>query len=485
LSGASRLLAVSALGALVVACTLTRTSVDSCTTNADCRAAFGSGRVCASDGICEVAPPNPRCTQTFPADLLTRPESYPNVLVFGALVVNGIASQAARGNATRLAATQINEQGGLDGRLFGVVFCDVNEDPKYDSLKRTDAVIQSGKYLADVIGAPAFVGPSASGDVLALFKALQADNRDVLVMSPSATSPELTTAEPAPTDDKPGLLWRTAVPDTLQGAAIAQYLDAVTMPAPVTNVVVIEEKGAYGDGLEAVFRQSFQKDGRTIRTIPFTAGNTSERDAATLDAASGNPQYVLFFSSQSPDESAFVTSANASGKYAAINVFLSDTAANADLLKNTATASGLYSRITGSRPAVPAGPVYDLFKISYTGAFKDDPSAYTFVPHAYDGTWLVFYGSAYALRREGKVTGSGISRGLRHIVATGDEIQVRPDSWKKVADELAANHNVNVTGASGKLDYNPATEETTGIIDIWKIAPDGMSIQTLTTIEPR
>ena len=105
-------------------------------------AAFGIGRVCASDGICEVAPPNARCTQTFPADLLTRPESYPNILVYGSLVVNGIESQRARGNATRLAATQINEQGGLDGRLFGIVFCDVNEDPKYDSLKRTDAVIR-------------------------------------------------------------------------------------------------------------------------------------------------------------------------------------------------------------------------------------------------------------------------------------------------------------------------------------------------------
>jgi ABC-type branched-subunit amino acid transport system substrate-binding protein len=348
--------------AVLASCTLTRTSVDSCTTNADCRAGFGIGSICTADGLCEKAPPNPRCTRTFPEDLLSRPESYPNAIVFGSMIVSGIESQRARENATRLAATQANEGGGLDGRIFGFVFCDVAEDPKYDSLKRADAVIATGKYLADVIGAPAFVGPSASPDVLGVFNALKAENKSVLVMSPSATSAELTKIDvEQASDDNPGLLWRTAVPDTVQGSVIARHLE--TIDPPVTNVRVVFEKGAYGEGLEKVFRAAAAttKNNPSIQSFGFAAGNSSERDQAILSGGEGSPQYVLFFSSQSGDQSAFVIGVNTLTSYQTVKLFLSDTAANVDLLNNAKMAAAVFPRIIGTRPAVPAGPVYDLF----------------------------------------------------------------------------------------------------------------------------
>ncbi len=474
--------------AAVASCTLTRTQVDECSSNADCRTAFGIGSVCGGDGICEKAPPNPRCTRTFPEDLLTRPESYPNALVYGSLVVSNIESQKARENATRLAITQANEQQGLDGHLFGIVFCDVAEDPKYDSLKRTDAVVATGRYLADVVGAPAFVGPSASPDVLAVFDAVKAN--DVLVISPSATSPELTTRDivPTATDERPGLLWRTAVPDTVQGVIIARHLD--TLVPAVSSVAIVFEKGAYGEGLERVFRGAFEKPGRNLQSFPFAAGVSGERDQRIVEAGATAAQYVLFFSSQSGDQSAFVTAAAGLGSYndpddaKKKRLFLSDTAANQDLFKNTQTATAIYPRIIGSRPAVPAGTAFDLFKTSYTGAFKQDPSSFTFVPHAYDATWLVLYGSAYSLRREGKVTGSGIARGLRRIARGGEEVLVAPGSWARVRDDVSNDKPVNLTGASGPLDYDPATEETTGAIDIWKISADGTSIEKVTTYQP-
>lgn len=470
-----------ALVAVLASCTFTRTSVDSCTTNADCRAGFGIGSVCTGEGLCEKAPPNPRCARTFPEDLLTRPESYPNAIVLGSLVVGGIESQRARENATRLAATQVNEQGGLDGRLFGIVFCDVAEDSKYDSLKRTDAVIATGRYLADVMGAPALVGPSASPDALAVFEALR--DKEVLVMSPSATSPELTGADvPTASDETPGLLWRTAVPDTVQGSIIARHLE--TFDPPVTTVNIVFEKGAYGEGLEKVFRASFTKNTPTINSFGFTAGNSGERDGAIVGAGDGKPQYVLFFSSQAGDQSAFVTGVAGLTSYQDVKLFLSDTAANGDLLTNAASASAVFPRIIGTRPAVPAGRVYDLFKFSYNAAFKDDPNRFTFVPHAYDATWLVFAGAAYSLRRENAVTGRGIARGLRRVASGGDTVDLAPGSWQRIRDEFGNDKPVNLVGASGNLDYDPATEETKGDIDIWKIASDGQSIELVTKYSP-
>ncbi|MBM4367534.1 MAG: hypothetical protein FJ102_15080, partial [Deltaproteobacteria bacterium] len=45
-------------------------------------------------------------------------------------------------------------------------------------------------------------------------------------------------------------------------------------------------------------------------------------------------------------------------------------------------------------------------------------------------------------------------------------------------------NDVNVQGASGALDYDPVTEETTGPIDVWVIAADGESFEVAETIEP-
>lgn len=470
---------VGALALAMASCTLTRVDFDSCATNADCREVFGSGFVCAEGGLCERAAPNARCATTFPADLLTRAESHRDVLTVGAIMDRSVETQAAREDAIQLAVMQVNEERGLDGRPFGIVFCDVAQSAEYDSLARTDAAVASARYLAEVIGVPAIIGPSASGDVLAVFDALK--DSGVLVISPAASSPSLTGYDTlSPTDDAPGLLWRTAPPDTIQGEAIASHL--VTAYPDVKNVVVLNEKGAYGTALAEVFEQAFVGSGRSAEVVPFES--TSQRDAAIVHAAESKPPFVLFFSSQTSDAIAFLNGAASNDAYADIALFLTDSAANPDLLSGAAGAAAVFPRVIGSRPAVPQGPTFDLFKTSYSAAFKKDPSALSFVPHAYDAAWLVFYGSAYALGQERRVTGAGIARGLRRISAPGPETPITPANWATIAGALGGGGSVNLAGTSGTLDYDPATEETTGLINIWSISADGKRIEPGPIVSP-
>jgi branched-chain amino acid transport system substrate-binding protein len=468
--------------ALVLAssCTLTRTSVDSCKSNGDCRTAFGVGLTCGSDGLCETAPVNARCTTTFPADVLTRSASYPGVLLVGSLMDRSVESQRARENAIRLAATQVNEANGLDGRLFGVVFCDVAESATYDSAKRTDAAVASARYLADVVGVSVILGPSSSTDALAVHAAVK--DLDVVVISPAATSPALTGADvKVATDAVPGLLWRTAPPDTLQGAAIVRHLRA-TFPE-VTSVALVSEKGAYGDALAQVFTSGFAQEGRTV--TPFPYGTSSERDAAIVGAGGTGTKIVLFFSSQTADAIAFLNAAQSLPSYATTNLFLTDSAANKDLLGGAASASAVFARVSGSRPAVPQGPTFELFKTSFNAAFRQDPNTFSFVSHSYDAAWLAFYGTARAVRHDKRITGVGIARGLRSVSDKSPEIPVSPASWPRISDTLGSGGTVNLVGASGSLDYDASTEETSGLVDIWKISADAASIETLTTIDPR
>lgn len=465
--------------AALASCSLTRTSFDDCKTNTQCRTTFGIGSVCGGDGICEPAKPNPRCVVTFPEDLLLRPKSYPGANVIGVLMDRNVESQRARENAVRLAAKQVNEEKGLDGRLFGAVFCDIAEDAKYDSLKRTDAAVASATYLATSLGVPAIVGPSASTDTLAVFEAVKTS--DVLVISPSATSPTLTGRDVAQASDAaPGLLWRTAPPDTLQGEAMSRHIRA-TFPT-VNAVGVIHEKGAYGDALAKVFSDSFSGEGRTVTTFPYET--TGQRDAGIVDAGTRSFGVVVFISSQTADSVAFLTSAATLQGYGQTNIFLTDGAATKDLVTGAASARALFPRVAGSRPAVPQGRVFELFRTSFNAAFKQDPNAFSFVPHTYDAAWLVFFGAAYGQRKEGRVAGATIARGIRRLSA-GDAVDVSPVNWRRVADDLGAGKTLDITGASGRLDFDPVTEETSGLIDIWKINADGTAIETQTTIDPR
>src|SRR5690606_38317170 len=125
------------------------------------------------------------------------------------------------------------------GRELGIVFCTIEENTELDELARVDAALETADFLVHDLGVPAIIGPSSSSDVQAVFTALR--DTGTLVISPAATSPALTDIDvTSPTDDTPGLLWRTAPPDSLPGAAIASDMSA----RAISKVAVIHAVGA-------------------------------------------------------------------------------------------------------------------------------------------------------------------------------------------------------------------------------------------------
>ena len=134
---------------LLASCSLTRPDVSDCSSNSECRASFGPGSVCGGDGLCQMAPENPRCSETHPADLLTRPEDHPNALIFGSLEDRSVVTQEARENAVRLAELGANHlrslgargvrlpstNGGPSTNLVGGT-CRIGDDPRTSVLDR-------------------------------------------------------------------------------------------------------------------------------------------------------------------------------------------------------------------------------------------------------------------------------------------------------------------------------------------------------------
>lgn len=443
-----------------VGCTMIGTApYEQCRSNSECRSSFGLGSTCGGDGLCTSALAAPRCAQTFPEDLFSRPEKYQDIIVLGSLMDRSAATDASRERSSRLAAEQVNEEGGVDGHAFGIVYCTYEANSKLDALEPSEAALASARYLTESLGVPAILGPSGSDDAAAVYRALA--DTGTLVMSPSATSPALTELDEPATDDSPGLLWRTAPPDTLQGPAIAADLTA----RGVSEVFLIAQEGAYGEGLATAFQRSFQGE-VTLRVF----GSKSERAALVTEAASSSASEVLFISPTQADVIAFLQAAEQNPGYDDKTFFLTDSAANDDVIDGSPKA--LYDRIRGSRPTPvdEASPVFDDFSASYSSEYSDDVTEHSFTAHMYDATWLVFYGSAASLFDQNEVTGLGIAQGLRRL-SFGKAFDVQPPSWRGILEVLRSGKGVNVRGASGELDYDPVSEETSAPIQVWTIGP--------------
>jgi branched-chain amino acid transport system substrate-binding protein len=260
---------------------------------------------------------------------------------------------------------------------------------------------------------------------------------------------------------------------------------------------VIYQTGAYGDGLTELFEQRFvAQGGASVERHPFADGQFAGIVATVAEGLSaGDADEVLFLSSDIADYVGFLTAAVATDDLTAaytaddVGVFLADAAYNATLLAETVDGSAvLYPKIRGTRPAPAVGVLFNAFAAAYATEYDEDPLSSGFTPHSYDAAWLVAYGVAWAQLVEGGITGTNIARGLRRI-SGGEPVDIEPGSWNLVIDRFGAQMPIDVQGASGPLDYDPDTEETTAPVEVWAIESDpdaehGWSFVELERVDP-
>jgi len=161
-------------------------------------------------------------------------------------------------NATDLAATHVNGQGGITiaSTLYDIVL--IHEDDGTDTTKTTNAATK----LVNVDQVKAVVGATASSMSIAAFGITRPAG--IIQMSASSTSAALSPSTFDPTDQ----FWRTAPSDQLQGAAAAWYA-FVERGWRVMSITYVDN--AYGRGLAAVFETEFEaRGGRILRSVPHS-----------------------------------------------------------------------------------------------------------------------------------------------------------------------------------------------------------------------
>lgn len=453
------------LALVLAACSLGVTEWTACDAPVQCRDAFGLGYTCGDDGFCAAVPASPRCTETWPEDLLLRPERYPDVLLVGSLYDH--TTDVPELQATRLAVKQADESDGVDGRTVGLVQCSYEEDGTLDALSSDEAAVAMADHLV-ALGAYALVGPATSGATEAVYNGVAGAP---LLVSPSATSPALTWLD-AP--DRPeggaGRLWRTAPPDSLQGRVLADLVHDALGAGP-QRVALVYQVGPYGEGLAEVFVDGWADADHVAERLPYE--NDTQRASAASSAADPSFDAIVFISSDLPDVTSFLNSIAADGDVADTPIFLADAARDAELLSSTADteARELWPNIVGTAPAVPSGDRYDAFAAAYAGVYDGQSAGdSSYSAYAYDAAWLTLYGASWALANEAGLTGQHAAEGLRQLSsADGEIVELGPVSWNQAQAEFQAGRAIDVRGASGELDYDGETEETTGPIEVWAI----------------
>lgn len=454
------------------------TDAPSCKTGHDCRHRFGGG-ACVSGRCTAELPRDDACPVTEPADLFERRATGDDApLVFGSIFSLDASFDDAQTKAVRLAVREINRTGGLAaGRTLGIVFCDNGGDDNAATGEARRALNKHAlDYLAGTLGVPALVGPLTSSDSLTLVAHALARRYPTLMISPSATSPALT-EQPDRLDpeDPYGLFWRTCPNDTLQAEVLASFVIGADPTIDVVAVVYIQD--AYGEGLTDVFRARFGVD----RTAPFPFDASTDDGALADHVAASDPDAILVVSVEAA-RTVSILGALASRGLTSKKYFFTDGSKDPVALLDPSLPPAVRTILESARgtaPAAPKGKDYELFETNLFKDFELVADQYAFLAQSYDATYVAAYGAVRAASASARFDGRDVAEGLAHL-ASGAPIRVGPLDWPAGKSKLGGDPGeIDVRGTSGDLDFDPATGEAPGPIEVWAIQPGLSGFETV------
>lgn len=455
---------------------------DQCKVDDDCNV-IGRGLRC-DVGMCvkkDLLQPAVGCDRLYGED--PRTAAPGTVVTIGTLLpFTGALGSFGPGmdNAVRLAVSEINQNGGINGIKIGVLGCDSGTNP--------DIAEQAARHLVDVAKVPAIIGPGGSTVAIETFNRVARAAR-VLMISPSATSPAITNLP----DD--GLLWRTVPSDAIQGDAIAEYMRSRNY----RRVVVINRNDAYGNGLASVVAARFcAPSGPGCTSQNFVNRLYSQNDLTPKQAEDQqkivdeldkiDPDVIVLIGYMS-DGLSLLNMAKGKGypfvltdgmRDAALFAGVSDGGGN--LLVPGLDDDDMLCQLVGTNPASPAGALYDAFVRSYEANFQLQPT--TFAAQAYDAAWVVALGLAGSFGAGHKAPGGReIAEGLSRLTAGEPIIPgfVTPGNFGRGVEILSGSgvSTVDFTGVSGNLDFDITLGEAPSGIEMWR--PD-LEQQTISNL---
>ena len=272
-------------------------------------------------------------------------------------------------------------------------------------------------------GATAIMGADCSGVTGAILSNVAVPN-GVPMISPSATSPALTTAE----DN--GLFFRTAPSDARGGEVLAD----ITADRGITSVAITYVNTDYGVGLADVYEAAAQARGIEVTTKTAHEGDKADYSAevGVLSSAGGDALVVIGYLDQGGNQ--IIRGSLDSG---AFDTFVLSDGMIGDSLTDT-----FGSDLDGSFGSMPGSTSAGAQKfVAYAEANGVNPSVY--VGESYDAAALIVLAMALGKSDDSASIAANIMK-----VANGPGTKIYAGELKKGLDLASAGFAIDYDGAT-------------------------------------
>ena len=353
----------------------------------------------------------------------------------------GIALGAA------LAVEQINAAGGINGQPVQLIEGDSGCSGEVALTSLNDAIAQ---------GAQGVMGAACSSATLALLSSVIEAN--VALVSPSSTSPQLTTVE------KGGMFSRTAPSDAFQGVVLAAEL----IKDGIETISIISRADSYGRGLANATLEAFEAQGGSVANVVYHAADASEFSAEVTAVGKGNPDAIVAILFPDTTGCPIVQGAFEQGLTDIPWYFTDGVKDSATLIE---CSQGALEGFKGVAPGASESAALESFKALYSAATNGENETFIFAPQAYDAAMLMIL-SAIANGTDGKSIAGGM------IAASGGGT---PCIGAECIELALAGEDFDYVGASGPIDLDANGDPTAGTYDIYQI--QGSDYVVLETID--
>ncbi|MCR4313870.1 MAG: penicillin-binding protein activator [Candidatus Uhrbacteria bacterium] len=258
-----------------------------------------------------------------------------------------------------LAVSQVNAGGGVNGKQIELLY----EDAKCDR----DAAAAATQKLVNVEGVKFILGGTCSGETLAAAQITQGAR--VLLLSPSATSPEITQAG--------DLVFRMYPSDAFEAKMVADH----AIKNDHRRAAIISEATDFAQGVRNAFKESYT--GTVVFDETFTSGEI-DVPALITRLRAANPQMV-YVSPQSPVAGErILKQINESGMNVAVY-------ANNAMLNRSAIAANpsTYEEVVMAEVQIPTQGKATSMLEAYTQLYGTTPQFTAFTASAYDSVYLL------------------------------------------------------------------------------------------------
>jgi branched-chain amino acid transport system substrate-binding protein len=347
--------------------------------------------------------------------------------------------------AVQMAVNQINQAGGVDGSPVALAVADEGSTQEA-AAKALDDLLTKQKV-------DAIVGPASSKVALALLDTI-IDAR-VATCSPTATSTALSDYQDA------GYFFRTIASDDLQ----AKVLGEVIAQTGLKSTAIVFPDDEYGRRLSQSLTATLAREDTTITsttsydaTVSDTTTNYYAQLAATI--LEGNPSAVAVIGL--PDAGGKMIAALQTRSAATPSIFVTDGMRVPDLFDKVQPGKPeSVAGIQGTSPA-PGGVGAAWFSEAY--AANSDKDDY-YGAYAYDCTNLIALSAQEAKTDDAATFIAGVVGMSRAGVDCRD--------FPECAKDLADGRNVDLNGASGRIELLANGDASYGTYDVFEFGSDG------------